>query len=106
MEYKGVILRNCIKKIDLTEPYDQYKIYFWGSFATSATDKEIEYILDNLFKSLEQVKTDYKSGSFKNYNPFKTKAGISVNSIEDAISFHTFHEGIHLGRIMEIRKLV
>lgn len=81
--------------------------YKTGSMAsTDISSDEIRYLKENLFKTLEQIKEDYNSGIFEAYNPFKSKAGIQINSIEDGISFHTFHEGIHLGWIMEITKLV
>lgn len=81
--------------------------YKTGSSATTnISDSEIIYLKDQLLKSLESLKNDYTKKEFKHYNPFTTKAGISVKSIEDAISFHAFHEGIHLGWIMEIKKLV
>lgn len=81
--------------------------YKTGSIATGdVSETEINYLKENLFGTLEQFRKDYQSGVFETYNAFTTKAGVVVNSIEDAISFHTFHEGIHLGWIMEIKKLV
>lgn len=81
--------------------------YKTGSLATTdVSEMEINYLKENLFVTLEKLKKDYQSGFFKSYKPFTTKAGVSVSSIEDAISFSTFHEGIHLGWIMEIKKLV
>jgi hypothetical protein len=81
--------------------------YKTGSTATTAvSDTEIDYLKEQLSKTLDQVKKDYQKGKFKNYKAFTTKAGVEVKNIEDAISFHTFHEGIHLGWIMQLKKLV
>lgn len=88
-------------KMNLIEKYKT------GSVANSdVTEMEFEYLKEQLTATLINLKKNYKAGVFKKYNAFKTKAGVSVNCVEDAISFHTFHEGIHLGKIMEIRKLL
>ncbi len=33
-----------------------------------------------------------------------TSAGIRLESVEDAIAFNNFHEGIHLGYVMALKK--
>ncbi len=49
---------------------------------------------------------DYKEGIFKEYTEYTSSTGFVMTSIEDAISFNNFHEGIHLGAIMTLYKLV
>jgi DinB superfamily len=73
---------------------------------TTITQEEIDYLKSILFKTFEQVKTDYMNGKFKQFDAFITKRGVEINTVEDALSFHTFHEGVHLGWIWTIRKLV
>jgi DinB superfamily len=73
---------------------------------TDVTQEEIEYIISILFKTLEQVKIDFRKDKFKQFDTFKTKRGVEIKTIEDAINFHTFHEGVHLGWIWTIQKLV
>lgn len=73
---------------------------------TTITQEEIDYLKSILFKTFEQVKTDYMKGKFKKFDAFVTKRGVEINTVEDALSFHTFHEGVHLGWIWTIRKLV
>jgi len=67
---------------------------------------EIEYLRGNLLKTLEQVRQDYETGVLKGFKAFELRSGVKLETIEDAISFHAFHEGVHLGWIITIAKLV
>ena len=73
---------------------------------TDISKEEIEYLKSILFEVLEQIKNDYNNNKFKQFDSFTTKRGVEINTIEDAMSFHTFHEGVHLGWIWTIRRLV
>ena len=46
----------------------------------------------------------YFEGKFENYTPYTTSYGISLNNIEEAISFNNIHEGLHLGYMMALSK--
>jgi hypothetical protein len=59
-----------------------------------------------LFSSLEQLEKDYEASIFGGYQAFTTRYGIELANIGDAISFLPFHEGLHIGYIMAMRKLV
>lgn len=52
------------------------------------------------------LKEDYENGLFKNYREYQTSFGAELKSIEDAIRFNNTHEGMHLGYLMAMRKLV
>jgi len=73
---------------------------------TNITQVEINYLKNALFTTLEQVKSDYNNNNFKKFESFTTKRGIVIDSVKKAIAFHIFHEGVHLGWIWTIRKLV
>jgi len=59
-----------------------------------------------LFTTLEQLEADYDNGMIANYNPVVTRYDIELSSIDEAIAFLPFHEGLHIGYIMILRKLV
>ena len=59
-----------------------------------------------LFTTLDQLQADYDDKIFVNYPPVVTRYGIELNSIDSAISFLPFHEGLHIGCIMALKKLV
>jgi len=67
---------------------------------------EITFIKEQLFTTLEQLEADMNTGIFVNYTQVMTRYGIELNSIDEAISFLPFHEGLHIGYIMSLRKLV
>ena len=67
---------------------------------------EIESIYNNLLDSLEQFKTDYINGLFLEFEPWDKRYGMKLKTIEDAINFIPFHEGMHIGYIMALKKLV
>lgn len=54
----------------------------------------------------DKLENDYKKGVFKTYNEYTTSVGVTLNNIDDVINFNSFHEGIHLGVLLGLRKLV
>lgn len=71
-----------------------------------ANQEEVDEIKSLLLSTIEKTKEDYKNGIFKNYQEYPTSTGFVLNSIEDAMAFNSFHEGLHIGILMSIRKLV
>lgn len=70
------------------------------------TDEEIEAMKGLLFSTAEQAQADYKAGKFKEYSAYETSAKVTLNTIEEAIIFNGFHEGIHLGTVQALLKAV
>lgn len=70
------------------------------------TTEEIEIIKKLLFETVAQTEADYSDGVFKNYQSFTTMTGFKINTVEDAINFNNYHEGVHTGVMMGIRKLL
>jgi hypothetical protein len=68
--------------------------------------KEIASIFDALLNSMDRLATDYANGVFLKFDPWDKRYGMKLNSIEDAINFIPFHEGMHIGYIMALKKLV
>ncbi|GAB1308693.1 DinB family protein [Urechidicola sp. KH5] len=70
------------------------------------SQEELDQVLQ-FFKSLpEQLEKDYSNGLLNNYNVYTTSVEVTLDSVEKAIGFNNFHEGIHLGCILALRKLV
>lgn len=68
-----------------------------------ATQEELALIKTLLFSTIEQTKTDYDNGVFKNYSPYTTSLNITLSTVDEAIHFNAFHEGIHLGYILAMK---
>ena len=71
-----------------------------------ATQEEIDAIRSLLFETINQTKADLNSKVFKNYNEYQTMSGFTIKNAEDAMAFNYYHEAVHTGIIMSIRKFI
>ncbi|WP_047247084.1 DinB family protein [Maribacter thermophilus] len=72
----------------------------------TATDEEIKIVSDLLIDTVDWTGQDLDAGLFKGYKAYKTSAGFYLNSLEDAISFNLYHEGLHMAAIISLRKML
>lgn len=70
------------------------------------TQEEVDNIKELLFSTLEQTKMDYANQIFNSYNEYTTSTNSTLTCVEDAIGFNCFHEGIHLGYILALKKSI
>ncbi len=70
------------------------------------TDAEIMEISAFLLSTVSWMEEDYKAGLFQNFDTYTTSLDVTLNSVEDAIAFNTFHEGLHFGSVLALRKAV
>lgn len=70
------------------------------------TQEEVEALKGLLISLMEKTIADYNSGKFQNYQEYTTSTGFNLSSIEDAIQFNNYHEALHLGFMMNIRKFI
>ena len=70
------------------------------------TESEFEAIKELLVKLPLKLEEDYKRGLFKEYTSYTTSVGVALTDIDSAIQFNSFHEGIHLGVLLAMKKLV
>jgi len=70
------------------------------------TQEEFNEVLE-LFKGLPNtLEEDYNSEIFSEYDTYTTSTSFVIGNIKDAIEFNNFHEALHLGVIMSLKKLV
>jgi hypothetical protein len=69
-------------------------------------ETEIANIKNLLFSTLEQLEEDYTNNVFGGYTAWSTRYGVELASIEDALDFLPFHEGLHSGCITALKRLV
>jgi len=67
---------------------------------------EVDEIKALLTATLEKTQNDFESGLFVDYNEYTTSMGFTLKNIHGALDFNNYHEGIHTGIIMCIRKFV
>jgi hypothetical protein len=70
------------------------------------SQEEVNEIRNLLTKTLLQTEKDYKDNVFKNYNQYTTSMGFDLKNVQDALDFVSYHEGIHTGIIMGIKKFI
>jgi len=67
---------------------------------------EVDAISNLLFSTIEKTKDDYDSKLFQTYNQYTVTTKNTISNVEEAIEFNNFHEGIHLGYILALRKSI
>ena len=69
-------------------------------------EDQAKTLKDILLSSLDQFETDRHNNLFDKYSAWKTRMGVEINNIDDALEFMLFHEGLHLGCIQSIKKII
>ena len=72
----------------------------------NADQNEIEEIKRLLFATIDHSEVDFTNKIFKTYQEFTTMSGFTIKSAEDAMTFNYYHEGVHTGIMMQIRKFI
>ena len=70
------------------------------------TQEEVDEIQSLLFETINRTKGDFNSKVFKNYQEFTSMSGFTIKNAEDALSFNYYHEAVHTGMMMSIKKFV
>jgi hypothetical protein len=84
--------------------FDMYKP---GSKPERAiTAEELEEIKILSHTTLEQLEADYEKGLFNNYTTWTTRYGVELTTIEEAMQFIQYHEGLHTGYVMALRRVL
>lgn len=69
-------------------------------------DPDYEALTTQLHELVPKLRHDYDEGLFHTFTPYSTSAGFPLQTIDDAIVFNNFHEGLHLGYIMALRRAI
>jgi hypothetical protein len=65
---------------------------------------EVDLIKGLLFSTIEKTKEDYSNKIFETYNEYTVTTKSTLTNVDEAIDFNNFHEGIHLGYILALKK--
>ncbi len=86
-------------------PEEWIELYKKGtSTKHEATENELIQLKGFLFSTIEQTEKDIDANIFKEYSNYMTSTGFELQSISHAFNFNNFHEGIHLGYILALKK--
>jgi len=69
-------------------------------------EQQLDVIKDLAVTTLQQLEADYNNNLFANYVPWTTRYGVQLNTIDEAIRFLPFHDGLHTGYVMALKRVV
>ena len=52
----------------------------------------------------DKIEADYVAGTFTEYKALQIVPDDDIASVEEAIAFHCFHEGLHIGKILTLKE--
>jgi len=67
---------------------------------------EVEEIKSLLISIIDQTEADLANGKFVTFNERTTITGFHLGSLQDALVFNNYHEGLHLGYMKSIARFV
>jgi DinB superfamily len=70
------------------------------------TQEEVDELRVLLISLIKKTKTDFNEGKFTTYTEYTTSTGFNLNSTKEALEFNNYHEALHLGFMMNIRKFI
>lgn len=86
---------------------DMFNLYKPGTKPTGIVQQQEVNTMKGLLTSLiEKTIEDYNNNLFNSFEARKTITGFNLNTVNDAIAFNNFHEALHLGYMLGIKKFV
>jgi hypothetical protein len=70
------------------------------------SEDEIAQIKELFFSSLDQLEADYNNLVFSGYTAWQPRYGNTIDNIDMALGFLPFHEGMHTGCVLALKKMV
>lgn len=71
-----------------------------------ASQEEADLLKELLISQINPTIEDLKNNIFVSYTERTTGTGFHLTSIHEAFEWNNFHEGLHLGYMMSMRKLI
>jgi len=101
------LLQYKLSGLDCLVPDELIEGHRKGTAPTKTfTEEEFEEITELFVGLPDTLEEDYNEGIFETYTTYPTSVGVELDSIEMAVAFNNYHEGIHLGVILALKKLV
>lgn len=71
------------------------------------TQEEVALMHTLLFTTLAELQEDYEAGLFKDFKEYTlSTTGGTLTNVGEALEFNNYHEGLHLGCVIQLSKLV
>ena len=101
------LLHYKLSNLDCLCPDELIQAYKKGTVpATNFTEEEFEEVKDLLTGLPDTLQEDFEAGIFESFSAYPTSTGLVLDSLETALIFNNYHEGIHYGIIRSIKKFL
>lgn len=70
------------------------------------TAEEVENIKGLLLSTIDQFKADFTTDKFINYQSWTNRYGCEMDGINTVTQFLFFHDGLHFGYIMVLKRVI
>jgi len=99
------LLTYGLSNLELHIPKKYVKMFSRSTDPSGWTEQPHPVELLELLEELPTVTaTDYEAGRFNTFKEFTTTTGVKLTNLDDAMAFNNFHEGIHHGVMLSIRR--
>ena len=71
---------------------------------SNVTQEEVEFCKSQLHELIKKTKEDWDASTFINYKEYTVTTKTTLSSAKEAIAFNNFHEGIHLGYLLALKR--
>ncbi len=85
-------------------PQELIDRYRKGTLPSDGDAESFRAIMEYSLEAPKRTAEDLAAGKFSGYSLYETSQGFKLSTVEEAISFNNFHEGLHLGYILALRK--
>lgn len=69
-------------------------------------DEEVRVLKEQLLSTIDKLESDLAANVFAGNPPWTNRYGVEHATIADSIRFLLFHDGLHLGYIMALKRVV
>lgn len=66
----------------------------------------IKHLSEILIETIKQLQRDYEDLSHRDFKAYETSTGFVIKDLQSAIAYSNIHDGIHLGVISSIKKVL
>jgi hypothetical protein len=96
-----------LSKLPTQVPAELIDKYRKGSKPETFVDQaELDLFKNFAEQTIIQLETDLAENVFDTYKTYTTSYGITLEGIQEAVQFNNVHEGMHLGTMIALTKLI
>lgn len=86
-------------------PEDYLDQFGKNSTATAwDSNPDVQEVLKKFVDQPAQIESDYLVDKFTEYKTLQIVPDNDIQSVEEAIAFHCFHEGLHIGKVLTLKE--